>query len=222
MNNTSVIRPGFAVIDVETTGFSATNDRIVELAVVVIDPAGVEVDAFCTVLDPGCDPGPTHVHGITAAMVKGAPTFGHVHPFVAELLSGRVIVGHNVGGFDLGFLRAECHRYGGDRLMVGEVPILDTLTVARTRMGLCGKAKLVDCCDYFGLTWDDHHSALGRRPGHRRAVHGHGRQARAPKRWRSRNCWPGPRGRVAGGDVRPPFRPRSSVLRVLGRCRLRG
>jgi DNA polymerase-3 subunit epsilon len=161
VNNTSVIQSGFAVIDVETTGFSATNDRIVEVAVVVTDPAGAEVDAFCTVLDPGCDPGPTHVHGITADMVRGAPTFGHVHPFLAELLSGRVIVGHNVGGFDLGFLRAECHRYGGDRLMVGEVPILDTLTVARTRMGLYGKAKLVDCCDYFGLTWDDHHSALG-------------------------------------------------------------
>ncbi|HEV3264183.1 MAG TPA: 3'-5' exonuclease [Acidimicrobiales bacterium] len=161
MNNTSVIRPGFAVIDVETTGFSATNDRIVELAVVVIDPAGVEVDAFCTVLDPGCDPGPTHVHGITAAMVTGAPTFGHVHPFLAEMLSGRVIVGHNVGRFDLGFIRAECQRYGGDSLVVGEVPIVDTLMVARSQMDLFGKAKLVDCCDYFGLTWTDHHSALG-------------------------------------------------------------
>jgi DNA polymerase-3 subunit epsilon len=156
-----VIRPGFAVIDVETTGFSATNDRIVELAVVVIDPAGVEVDAFCTVLDPGCDPGPTHVHGITAAMVTGAPTFGHVHPFLAEMLSGRVIVGHNVGRFDLGFIRAECQRYGGDSLVVGEVPIVDTLMVARSQMDLFGKAKLVDCCDYFGLTWTDHHSALG-------------------------------------------------------------
>lgn len=161
VNNTSVIRPGFAVIDVETTGFSATNDRIVELAVVVIDPAGVEVDAFCTVLDPGCDPGPTHVHGITAAMVTGAPTFGHVHPFLAEMLSGRVIVGHNVGRFDLGFIRAECQRYGGDSLVVGEVPIVDTLMVARSQMDLFGKAKLVDCCDYFGLTWTDHHSALG-------------------------------------------------------------
>jgi len=161
VNNTSVIRPGFAVIDVETTGFSATHDRIVELAVVVIDPVGVELDAFSTVLDPGCDPGPTHVHGITAAMVAGAPTFGHVHPFLAELLSGRVIVGHNVGRFDLGFIRSECHRHGGDSLVVGEVPIVDTLMVARNRMGLSGKAKLVDCCDYFGLTWDHHHSALG-------------------------------------------------------------
>lgn len=161
MNNTSVIRPGFAVIDVETTGFSAANDRIVEVAVVVTDSAGVELDAFCTVLDPGCDPGPTHVHGITPAMVAGAPTFGHVHPFLAELLSGRVIVGHNVGGFDLGFIRAECRRYGGDGLVVGEVPVVDTMMVARSRMGLYGKAKLVDCCDYFGLTWDDHHSALG-------------------------------------------------------------
>ena len=161
MKDEDALRSGFAVIDVETTGFSASRDRIVEVAVVVIDPAGVELDAFCTVLDPGCDPGPTHVHGITAAMVVGAPTFGHIHPYLADLLSGRVIVGHNVGRFDLGFLRAECHRHGGDDLVADDVPLVDTMTVARDRLDLYGRARLVECCDYFGLSWDDHHSALG-------------------------------------------------------------
>ena len=40
-------RPGFAVVDLETTGFSPTQDRIVEVGVVVLDADGVEQDAFC-------------------------------------------------------------------------------------------------------------------------------------------------------------------------------
>jgi len=155
------VRPGFAVVDVETTGFVASRERIVEIAVVVVEEDGSESEAFCTLLDPGRDPGPTHVHGITAAMVEGAPAFEAIHAYLATLLSGRVLVGHNVAGFDLGFLRAECLRCGVDDVRPEELALIDTLTVARDLLGLYGRASLSDCCSRFGLTWDDHHSALG-------------------------------------------------------------
>jgi len=154
-------RSGFAVVDVETTGFSPETERIVEVGVVVLDDVGVEVGSFCTLLNPGCHPGPTHIHGITPAMIEGSPTFGSVHCFLADLLSGRVVVGHNIDGFDLDFLRAECRRAGGEALVPGPVATIDTLSVAQAHLGLRGRAKLVDCCTYFGLSWDDHHSALG-------------------------------------------------------------
>jgi DNA polymerase III epsilon subunit family exonuclease len=155
------MRPGFAVVDVETTGFAASRERIVEIAVVVVEEDGTESEAFCTLLDPGRDPGPTHVHGITTAMVDGAPAFDSIHPYLTGLLSGRVLVGHNVGRFDLGFLQAECLRCGGDDLVPTEVALIDTLLVARDLLGLYGRASLADCCARFGLTWEDHHSALG-------------------------------------------------------------
>ena len=153
-------RPGFAVVDLETTGFSPTQERIVEVAVVVLDADGVECDSFCTLVDPERDPGPTHIHGITAAMLEGAPTFADVHPYVAALLSGRVVVGHNVDRFDLVFLVEECRRLGDDTVP-GAVTTLDTLRLAQAYLDLPGKARLVDCCDRYSLTWDDHHSALG-------------------------------------------------------------
>ena len=103
------------MVDVETTGFTPDLERIVEVGVVVLDPSGHEVASFCTLVDPGCDPGPTHVHGISSEMLVGAPSFGAIHPYLAELLSGRVVVGHNVDHFDLGFMRAECRRLGGER-----------------------------------------------------------------------------------------------------------
>jgi len=161
MPTTSDHRPGFAVVDLETTGFSPQSERVVEVAVVVLDPDGREVDAFCTLVDPQRDPGPTHVHGITAEMLVGAPTFEGVHPGLAGLLSGRVVVGHNVDRFDLAFLVAECRRLGGEELVPDSVVTLDTLRVAQAYLDLPGKARLVDCCDRYRLTWDDHHSALG-------------------------------------------------------------
>ena len=160
MQSSAPARPGFAVVDLETTGFSPERERVVEVAVVVLDPDGHEVDAFCTLVDPECGPGPTHVHGITAEMLVGAPTFAGIHPYLAGLLSGRVVVGHNVDRFDLAFLLAECRRLG-EALVPGSVTTLDTLQVAQAYLDLPGKARLVDCCDRYHLTWDDHHSALG-------------------------------------------------------------
>jgi len=152
---------GFAVIDVETTGFSPEDERIVEVGVVVLDPTGQEIGAFCTLVNPGCDPGPTHIHGISADMLAGAPTFAAIHPYLADRLSGKVVVGHNVDTFDIPFIRAECRRDGGEDLVPGPVVSVDTLVVAQAHLGLQGRARLVDCCTHFGLSWDDHHSALG-------------------------------------------------------------
>jgi DNA polymerase-3 subunit epsilon len=151
---------GFAVVDVETTGFVAEQERIIEVGVVLLDPAGTEVGAFCTLIDPDRDPGPTHIHGISPAMLSGAPIFDDIHPFLADLLSGRVVVGHNVDRFDLPFLRAECHRSGGEALVPGPVSTVDTLLVAQHLLGLRGRATLVECCTRYGLRWADHHNAL--------------------------------------------------------------
>jgi DNA polymerase III epsilon subunit-like protein len=94
-------------------------------------------------------------------MLAGAPTFASVHPYLAHQLSGRVVVGHNVEGFDLAFLRAECRRTGGEALVPGDVATVDTLAVAHRDLALDGGSSLVDCCAHFGLSWEDHHSALG-------------------------------------------------------------
>ena len=52
------------------------------------------------------DPGPTHVHGLTAAMLEDQPQFGDIVGDVVEVLRGRTLVAHNVA-FDYAFLAAE-------------------------------------------------------------------------------------------------------------------
>src|SRR5690606_28022084 len=99
--------PGFAVIDFETTGlFAGGHDRVVELAVVHVSPDGVIEGRWETLVNPGRDLGPQHIHRIRAADVLRAPSFEQIAPQLLQLLAGRVIVAHNAR-FDLQFLAAE-------------------------------------------------------------------------------------------------------------------
>ena len=43
----------------------------------------------------------------------------------------------------------------------GPGPTLDTLEVAQHHLALRGRASLAECCSHYGLSWADHHSALG-------------------------------------------------------------
>lgn len=99
-----------AVVDTETTGLYPSRDRLVEIAVMLLEvDAGsgrlVRVlETYQELNDPGM-PIPreaTAIHGITDAMVRGRRIDG---PRVARLLGGaNLVVAHNCG-FDKGFVR---------------------------------------------------------------------------------------------------------------------
>ncbi|MFD5945821.1 DEDDh family exonuclease [Streptomyces collinus] len=101
----------WAVVDVETSGLVARRDRVLSMAVVVLGPDGEQTDEFSTLLDPGCDPGPVHVHGLTSERLRGAPVFDQVAPRIAAMLRDRVLVAHNAQ-FDYDFLAHEFARAG--------------------------------------------------------------------------------------------------------------
>ncbi|BCO33841.1 DNA polymerase III subunit epsilon [Mycobacterium heckeshornense] len=97
---------GWAVIDVETSGFRPGPARIISLAVLALDADGRVEQSVVSLLNPGVDPGPTHVHGLTAAMLEDQPQFADIVDDVVKLLDGRTLVAHNVA-FDYAFLAAE-------------------------------------------------------------------------------------------------------------------
>ena len=102
-----------AFFDLETTGLSLSNDRIVELAVIRISPQG---DVFERVrrLNPEM-PIPedsTRIHGITDEIVKDEPTFRQVAKDLARLLDPCDLGGFNIRRFDLPILLAEFGRAG--------------------------------------------------------------------------------------------------------------
>ena len=98
-----------AILDTETTGLYPTRDRIIEIAVMLLEVERTSgrvlnvLDSYQGLQDPGC-PIPwaaMAVHGITDAMVKGQRIDG---PRLRHLLSAAdLLVAHN-SGFDKGFV----------------------------------------------------------------------------------------------------------------------
>lgn len=119
--------PGpLVMIDLETTGVSATHHRIVELAAVRKAP-NEPTRVLHTLVDHGEGRvGASHVHGITRRMLDGAPTIDRVLPLLRGLCTGATMVAHNAS-FEHRFLSAEMERCGG----VWGMDRLCTLLLAR-------------------------------------------------------------------------------------------
>src|SRR5690242_1093053 len=107
---------GWAVVDVETSGFRPGHARVVSIAALALGDDGNVEQSLYSLLNPGVDPGPTHVHGLTAEMLEGQPVFADVVEPLIDLLRGRTLVAHNVG-FDYSFLTAEAE------MVEAELPI---------------------------------------------------------------------------------------------------
>jgi DNA polymerase-3 subunit epsilon len=121
MNALLAPRPGrYAVVDVETTGFSPTGDGVVEVACVLLQNGRVE-RRWSSLVNPGC-PIPiraTDVHGITDDDVAQSPALADLEGELMVLCAGATIVAHNAS-FDLGFLT-----------MLRSQPVICTLALAR-------------------------------------------------------------------------------------------
>jgi DNA polymerase-3 subunit epsilon len=148
--------PGFAVIDVETTGLSANSHRILEMAIVRTDSGGQVLDEWVCRFDPEGPVGATHIHGIRDADVRGAPRFAHVLPEISTRLAGAAIAGHNVT-FDLAFLRTEYARAGW---ALPHLPAACTLEHSWDHLPQLNRRRLADCCDAVGISLHGAHSAL--------------------------------------------------------------
>lgn len=139
--------PRFAIIDTETTGFSKA-DRILEFAcLTVVD--GEILDEYETLIQPGRDPGPVHVHGITPTMLQAAPPFEAVVADIATRLHGAVLAAHNIS-FDLRMLAQETARLANTTFDPGDGVCTYRLT----------RQKLAIAAQQVGLGPVDH-TALG-------------------------------------------------------------
>ena len=148
----------YAVIDVETTGIlPKLRHRIAEIAVVLVDESGRSEHEWSTLINPERDLGPQHIHQIKARDVIQAPRFIDVAAHLIELLSGRVIVAHNLA-FEIGFLTAEF-----DRMKVS-TPLAHDLGLCTMMMSasfLPGAGRnLNECCRAADIPLFGWHSAL--------------------------------------------------------------
>jgi len=145
----------YVAFDLETTGLSSRNDRIIEIGAVLMQD-GKELDRFQTFVDPErkLDPKIVELTGITQKMLKGAPKIEEVLPKFLEFVGDRVLVAHNAD-FDTGFIRAECARQG----IAYTLTSADTLILAQNLMPQLGKFKLDIVSNALSLPDFTHHRA---------------------------------------------------------------
>lgn len=99
-------------IDVETSGMSASFNRIIEIGILkVVD--GKVVHEFKSLINPRgyVDPFIENMTGITSEELEKAPEFYEIKDELLEILEDSVFVAHNVR-FDYGFIRNEFKRVG--------------------------------------------------------------------------------------------------------------
>ncbi len=150
--------PGYAVFDCETTGIDPAEDEIVSLALICLDPDGVETSRFTTLVRPS-RPIPaeaTAVHGIDDEDVAGALPFAALTERLVRLLDGAVFVAHNAS-FDLGMLH---HAFAREGIVYQPGAVACTLEAFRLLEPLAENHRLQSICDRRGVVLADAHDAM--------------------------------------------------------------
>ncbi|KDP23420.1 hypothetical protein JCGZ_23253 [Jatropha curcas] len=143
------------IFDLETTGFSRQNERIIEIA--LQDLQGGENSTFHTLVNPERYIANSNIHKITNHMVSrpGIPRMEELIPILLQYIRSRqkpggyvLLVAHNGRTFDVPFLTQEFNRHGFD--IPSNWLFLDTMPLVREWMkseGLSCSRKLQDIAE---------------------------------------------------------------------------
>ena len=146
----------YVVFDIETTGFSPVNNRIIEIgAVKVCD--GQILDRFSTFVNPKV-PIPYNIvklTSITDSMVADAPEIDTVLPEFLDFCQDAVLVAHNAS-FDTGFIRENAKRLS----LPADFTYLDTMVMSRVLLPEQNKHTLDALCKVFSVSLENHHRAV--------------------------------------------------------------
>ena len=146
----------YVVFDLETTGFSAIKDKIIEIGAVKVEEGKI-TDRFSTFVNPGV-PIPfriTQLTGITDQMVMDAPGIETVLPQFLEFIGEAALVAHNAS-FDVGFIEQNC-RYQD---ITPDFTSVDTVAMARILLPTLSKYKLNVVAGALHISLENHHRAV--------------------------------------------------------------
>ncbi len=150
------LRDSYVVFDIETTGFSPEENRIIEIgAVRVCD--GVIKDKFSAFINPKV-PVPYVIQNlthITDDMLINEPEVDVVLPKFLEFVGDDALVAHNAN-FDMSFIIENCRRLGIEK----EFTYVDTVAISRALLTKLGKHKLDNICKELGISLENHHRAV--------------------------------------------------------------
>lgn len=146
----------YAIIDIETTGGSAGQDRITEIAIIIHDGNSI-IDTFESLVNPDCviPYNITMLTGITQEMVENAPRFHEIARQIVLMTQDCIFVAHNVR-FDYGFIKEEFKRLG----YAYTRRQLCTVRMSRSSFPGLSSYSLGNLIAYFNISVKDRHRAM--------------------------------------------------------------
>ncbi|MFN8241829.1 MAG: exonuclease domain-containing protein [Bacteroidales bacterium] len=147
----------YAIIDIETTGGSARNEKITEIAIYQHDGTRITGE-FVTLVNPEISIPYfiTNLTGITNEMVEHAPRFFEIAKQIIEYTDKRTFVAHNAR-FDYSFIREEFKSLGYNY----KRKILDTVALSRKLFPGYKSYSLGNLCRDLDINITDRHRASG-------------------------------------------------------------
>lgn len=150
----------FIAFDTETTGLSASEGRIVEIAAVKFDLAGKVLGKFVELVNPGIAiPGEViRIHHIDDAMVTDKPGIDTILPQFIDFFSGdnNILIAQNAV-FDIGFVNQEALRHD---IKLPRNVILDQIDLTRRVFPDLPTYSLEPTCRGMGLVDAQLHRAM--------------------------------------------------------------
>ncbi len=146
----------FVVFDIETTGFSPVNNRIIEIGAVKVC-GGRVTERFSTFVNPQV-PIPFEIEKLTSIrddMVMDAPLIEEVLPKFLEFCQGCILVAHNAG-FDMSFMLENARRQN----LPMEHAYIDTVGIARVLLPNQAKHTLDAVAKTLNISLENHHRAV--------------------------------------------------------------
>ncbi len=146
----------FVVFDIETTGFSPVNNRIIEIGAVKVSEGKI-VDRFSVFVNPDV-PIPFEIvklTGITDDMVSDAAFIETVLPEFLDFCGDCVLVAHNAN-FDMSFIKENTLRQKIEK----QFTYIDTVAIARILLPHQGKHTLDAVAKTLGVSLENHHRAV--------------------------------------------------------------
>ena len=146
----------YVVFDLETTGLSAVNNKIIEIGAVKVENGKI-TDRFSTFVNPK-EPIPFEIEKLTSIsdeMVIGAPTIEEILPDFLKFCEGCGLIAHNAS-FDAGFIEENCRRMN----IPTDFTVGDTVAMARLLLPALNKFKLDTVAKALNVSLDHHHRAV--------------------------------------------------------------
>lgn len=161
----------YVAVVVHASGIHPSTSRMITLDAVTFDDEGTVGESMFVVVDPGADPGPRHMHGLSTEEVAAGQRFGKVLKQLDTFIDGRVLICHNAP-MTWGFIVSEARRAmnaaaranrsrsrgrnrSRRRQRVGHVPrpeaIVDTLATTRRQCVAIEDTRIAAVAERYGL-----------------------------------------------------------------------